>query len=281
MGAKQTSAVPHVVIEPHTGWRGVDWKELREYKDLLVFMTLRNVKVRYAQSAIGIGWAVIQPVVSMLVFTIIFGKLVGVKTDGDVPYAVFAFTALVPWTYFANTLNECAASMVTNASIISKIYFPRLILPAAVIGAKLVDFSIAVIILALLMAYYGVVPNAGILVLPLLVVLMTLTATGLGLWLTALAIQYRDISYGMQFGIQLLMYAAPVVYPASLVPERFQYLYALNPMVGVIEGFRSALLTSRPMPWDLIGIGAAVGSILFFIGISYFRRKEHVFADVA
>lgn len=281
MTEKSSESIPHVVIEPHTGWRGVDWKELREYRDLLIFMTLRNIKVRYAQSAIGVGWAVIQPVASMLVFTVIFGKLVGVKTDGEIPYSVFTFTALVPWTYFANCLTDSAASMVSNAGIISKIYFPRLILPAAVIGAKLVDFCIALVILAILMATYGVVPGAYIVVLPLLIVIMTVTAAGLGLWLTALAIQYRDISYGMQFAVQLLMYAAPVVYPASLVPEKYQLLYALNPMVGVIEGFRAALLSSRPMPWDLIGIGAAVATVLFIIGISYFRRKEHVFADVA
>jgi lipopolysaccharide transport system permease protein len=270
-----------VVIEPHTGWRGIDWRELREYRDLLVFLTWRNVKVRYAQSAIGIGWAVLQPVASMLVFTVVFGRLVGIQTDSAVPYAVFSFAALVPWTYFANSLNECASSMVSNAGIISKIYFPRLILPAAIIGAKLVDFAIALCILALLMAIYGVVPNAGIVVLPLLIVIMTVTAAGLGLGLTALAIQYRDINYGMQFAVQLLMYAAPVVYPASLVPERYQYLYALNPMVGVIEGFRAALLGSRAMPWDLIAIGAAVSCVLLLVGVSYFRRKEHVFADVA
>jgi lipopolysaccharide transport system permease protein len=223
----------------------------------------------------------LQPVASMLVFTVIFGKLVGIKTDGETPYAVFAFAALVPWTYFANSLNECASSMVSNASIISKIYFPRLILPMAVIGAKLVDFAIASAILAVLMTMYGVAPNAGVLVLPLLIVIMTMSAAGLGIWLTALSIQYRDINYGMQFAVQLLMYAAPVVYPATLVPDRYQWLYALNPMVGTIEGFRSALLGSRPMPWDLIAIGGLVSVGLLAIGLAYFRRKEHIFADVA
>jgi lipopolysaccharide transport system permease protein len=271
----------HVVIQPHRGWRGVDWKEIREYRDLLVFMTLRNIKVRYAQSAIGVGWAVLQPIASMLVFTVIFGKLVGVKTDGATPYAVFTFTALVPWTYFANTLTECSGTMVTNAHIVSKIYFPRLILPMAAIGAKLVDFAIALVVLAILMATYGVVPNLLVVFLPLLVVIMTMTAAGLGLALTALAIQYRDVAYGMQFAVQLLMYAAPVVYPASLVPGEYQYIYALNPMVGVIEGFRAALLGSRAMPWDLIAIGASVACVLLIVGVAYFRRKEHVFADVA
>lgn len=273
-------ALPVTIIEPHTGWRGVDWKELREYKDLFLFLIWRNVKVRYAQSAIGVGWAVLQPLASMLVFTVVFGRLVGVETDGA-PYAVFAFVALVPWTYFANCLTEGTSSMVTNASMISKIYFPRLIMPLAIIGARMVDFLIAMVILALLLLAYGILPNAGILVLPLLVIILTLSASGLGLWLTALAIQYRDINYGMSFGVQLLMYAAPVVYPASLIPERFQLLYALNPMVGVIEGFRAALLGTRAMPWSFIAIGAVVSVVLFATGMLYFRRKEHIFADVA
>lgn len=268
------------VIEPHTGWRGVDWRELREYKDLFFFLIWRNIKVRYAQSAIGVGWAVLQPLASMVVFTIIFGNLVGVESDGA-PYGVFAFAALVPWTYFANCLTEGSASMVTNATMISKIYFPRLIMPLAVIGARMVDFFIAMGILALILLFNGIVPNLGVLMLPLLVVVLTLSAAGLGLWLTALAIQYRDIQYGMNFAVQLLMYAAPVVYPTSLIPERYQLLYALNPMVGVIEGFRSALLGTRDMPWDLIAVGSVVSVILFVSGTLYFRRKEHVFADVA
>ncbi|TVR78971.1 MAG: ABC transporter permease [Rhodospirillales bacterium] len=271
---------PVTIVEPHTGWRMIDWKELREYKDLFFFLIWRNIKVRYAQSAIGVGWAVLQPVASMLVFTVIFGRLVGVESDGA-PYAVFAFVALVPWTYFANCLTEGTASMVANAQIISKIYFPRLIMPMAVIGARMVDFVIALAILAVLLIAYRIVPTPGVAVLPLLIVIMTMAAAGLGLWLTALAIQFRDINYGMSFGVQLLMYAAPVVYPASLIPDRYLYFYALNPMVGVIEGFRAALLGTRAMPWDLIGIGALMAALLFLSGMLYFRRKEHVFADVA
>ena len=271
---------PVTIIEPHTGWRMVDWRELRDYQDLFFFLIWRNIKVRYAQSAIGVGWAVLQPVASMVVFTVIFGRLVGVESDGA-PYAVFAFVALVPWTYFANCLTEGSASMVANAGMISKIYFPRLIMPMAIIGARMVDFLIASVILALLLAVYRIAPNAGVVALPALILIMTLAAAGLGLWLTALAIQFRDINYGMSFGVQLLMYAAPVVYPASLIPDRYAYLYALNPMVGVIEGFRAALLGTRAMPWDLIAIGALVATLLFFSGMLYFRRKEHVFADVA
>lgn len=278
--SKYHGSLPTIIIEASNGWRGVDWKELRDYKDLLWFMIWRNVKVRYAQSAIGIGWAIIQPVVSMLVFTVVFGRLVGVESDGA-PYSVFAFVALVPWTYFSNCLTEGTASMVSNADMISKIYFPRLIMPIAILGARMLDFFIAFIILLLLLAWYGVVPNSGVLVLPLLVAIMAMSAAGLALALTALAIQYRDINHGMGFAVQLLMYAAPVVYPASMVKGGWQYLYALNPMVGVIEGFRAALLSTRSMPWGLIIIGGIVAVLIFAGGLLYFRRKEHIFADVA
>jgi lipopolysaccharide transport system permease protein len=277
------------IIEPRTGWRLVDWKELFDYRDLFQFLVWRGIRARYAQSAIGIGWAVIQPVFSMLVFTIVFGKLAGISSDG-VPYAVFSFTALVPWTYFANAVTDGSNSLVTNSGMISKVYFPRLILPLAAVAAKLVDFTIAMTLLAGLMAWYGIAPTWGILMLPALILLMMLTAAGLGTWLTALAVQYRDVQHAMTFVVQLLMYAAPVVYPASLIPKSYelwgqhinpQHFYAINPMVGVIEGFRSALLGTQPMPWDLIAIGTASSLLIALTGILYFRKREHVFADVA
>ncbi|PHR95886.1 MAG: phosphate ABC transporter permease [Blastopirellula sp.] len=278
------------IIEPHSGWRLVDWKELTEYRDLFRFLVWREIKVRYAQSAIGIGWAVIQPVCSMIIFTIVFGKLAKIDSDG-IPYAVFAFAAIVPWTYFSNAITDGANSLVQNADMIRKIYFPRMLLPLSAVVAKLVDFSIAMVLLAGLMAWYGMIPNLGILALPLLILLMILTASGVGLWLTAFAVQYRDVKHAMNFVVQLLMYAAPVVYPASLIPNTYplfgsvtvnpQYFYALNPMVGVIEGMRSALLSSRPMPWDLIGIGLASSIVIAVTGLLYFRRKESIFADVA
>jgi len=268
------------VIEPSQRWRPINWRELVQYRDLFQFLVWRGIKVRYAQSAIGIGWAVIQPVFSMLVFTVVFGRLAGIKSDGA-PYAVFSFVALVPWTYFANAVSDGTQSLVTNAHIISKVYFPRLILPLSAVVSKLVDFAIALVLLAGLMAFYGVVPTSGILALPLLVLLMILTAAGLGMWLTALAVQYRDVNYAIGFVLQLLMYAAPVVYPASMIPARFQLLYALNPMVGVIEGFRSALLGTRAMPWHLIAIGAGVALMVAVTGALYFRCREKLFADVA
>lgn len=285
---EQASAVV-TIIEPKTGWRLVDWKELWDYRDLYYFLVWRGIKTRYAQSVIGVGWAVIQPLFSMIVYTIVFGKLAKIDSNG-VPYAVFSFAGLIPWTYFSNALTEGANSLVTNSSMISKVYFPRLILPLSAIASKLVDFAIAMGLMALLMAWYGVVPGAGVLMMPVLILLMMLTAAGLGAWLTALAVQYRDVQHAMSFVVQLLMYAAPVVYPASLIPDKYeilgrtinlQYLYALNPMVGVIEGFRSALLNTRLMPWAFIGIGALSALFIAFTGLLYFRRREHVFADVA
>ena len=268
------------VIEPRSGWRLIDWKELGEYSDLFFFLTWRHIKVRYAQSAIGIGWAIVQPLFYMLVFTVVFGRLARIQSDGA-PYAVFAFTALVPWTYFANAVSEGAASLIVNADMISKIYFPRLILPMSIVVARLADFAIALVILAALMAWYHIIPGERIAILPLLILLMVFTAAGLGLWLAALAVQYRDVNYATTFAMQLLMYAAPVVYPVSLVPADVQMLYAVNPMVGVIEGFRAALLETRPVPWDFIAIGGVTALIVAVSGAFYFRRKEQIFADVA
>ena len=287
----ESSAAPpvEIVIEHRKGLRLIDWRELWAYRDLFRFLVWRSVRVRYAQSAIGIGWAVIQPVFSMLVFTIVFGKLADIDSDG-VPYALFSFAALVPWTYFANAVTEGTESLVGNANMISKVYFPRIVLPLSAVVAKLVDFLIAMLVLTGLMAYYRVVPTAGILLLPYLVLLMMVAAAGVGIWMTALAIQYRDVKYAMGFFIQLLMYAAPVVYPLTLVPERYtvggitlpaRLLYALNPMVGVIEGFRSALLGTRAMPWTEIGLGSLTAAIVAFTGLVYFRSREKIFADVA
>lgn len=272
--------VPVTVIRPATGWRLIDWKELIQYRDLFMFLIWRGVKVRYAQSALGIGWAVIQPVFSMIVFTVIFGNLAQIGSDG-VPYALFSFAALVPWTYFSGAVTDGTASLVTNANMISKVYFPRLILPLSAVIAKLVDFTIGLALMFVLMVYFRHLPTPGIVFLPLLILLMAVTAAGIGMWLTALAIQYRDVNHAMGFVVQLLMYAAPVVYPASLIPERFQLLYALNPMVGVIEGFRSVLLGTRPMPWTFLALGTVVAILIALSGALYFRRRERVFADVA
>lgn len=269
-----------VVIEPPGRWQGIDVRELLQYRDLFLFFVWRSIRIRYAQSALGVGWAVIQPVFAMLVFTVVFGNLAQIDSDG-VPYAIFSFAALVPWTYFSNALTESTDSLPKHANMIGKIYFPRLILPLSAATAKLVDFTIALVLMFLLMVWFRAAPNTGAFVLPLLVVMMALTAAGIGMWMTALAIQYRDVKHAMTFVVQLLMYAAPVVYPTSLIPERYQLLYAINPMVGVIEGFRAGLLGTRPMPWDFIAVGAVTTVVLVVSGAVYFRQKEKVFADVA
>ncbi len=272
-----------VTIRPPSGWRFADVPEMLQYRDLFRFLVYRAIRTRYAQSALGISWAIIQPVMTMLVFTVVFGRVAQINSDG-VPYAIFSFAALVPWTYFQDALSDGTQSLIQDQNLISKIYFPRLILPLSRVLARFVDFAIASVILAGFLVAYRMVPGFGALMLPVLVAMIMLSASGLALWLGAMAIQYRDIAYGMNFVVRLLMYAAPVVYPASAVKQAFPdyyLLYALNPMVGVIEGFRSALLGTNPMPWDLIGIGGAASVAIFVFGVFYFRRKERLFADVA
>ncbi|MGB7405305.1 MAG: ABC transporter permease [Pacificimonas sp.] len=267
------------VIRPDNRAGFLSLGELLAYRDLFRFLIWRGIKVRYAQSALGIGWAVLEPAAQVLVYTIVFGMLVGVQSDGE-PYFLFVFAAIVPWTFFSNALTQATTSLSQNANLIAKVYFPRIILPFSGVGTRLVDFVIAFVLLIVLLLAYGIVPGWGLLVLPLLIGIMTFAALGLGLWLSALAIQYRDVNHGTGFAVQLLKYAAPVVYPATLVPAAWQPVYALNPMVGVVEGFRAALLGSRPMPWDMIGIGGVVAVLMFIGGAYYFSRREHLFADV-
>lgn len=235
----------------------------------------------------GFGWAIIRPLFSMVVFTVIFGGLADVPSDG-VPYAVFSFAALLPWTYFSTAMSNSTNSLVNNAAMLSKVYFPRLIIPLTPVLAGLVDFCVAFVILAGLMVWYGIVPTVSAVFLPLLIVLMILSAAGVGLWLSAMAIQYRDVKYGVLFLGQLLMYAAPVVWPVSLITEKLpvwgetvRLLYGLYPMAGVIEGFRASLLGTTPMPWDLIGMSTVSALLLVLTGMLYFRRQERTFADVA
>jgi lipopolysaccharide transport system permease protein len=269
-----------ILIRKTSGWKMVDFGELYHYRDLLWFLTWRNIKVLYAQSIIGIGWAVLQPLFSMLVFTLVFGMFAKMNSDG-VPYALFSFCALVPWSYFSNALLDSGNSLVSQADMLSKVYFPRLVLPLSSVLSKLVDLVIALGVLFGMMLIYQRLPTWQIIFLPLLIAIMTITAAGMGMFLTSLAIQYRDIKHAMNFIVQLLMYGAPVVYPTTIVPEWLQPYYAMNPMVGVIEGFRAALLGTREMPWVWIAIGATTSSIIFMGGLFLFRQQERVFADVA
>ena len=243
------------MIEAPSGFQLFDFGELWRYRDLLRFLVWRDIKVRYAQSVLGVAWAVIQPLFTMVVFTVVFGNLAQISSDG-VPYAIFSYTALVPWTYFSNSLSESTSSLVSAQAMISKVYFPRVVIPLTPIFAKLLDFAIALGLLAVLMVFFRTPPTWGVLALPVLILIMMMAAAGGGMWLTALAVQYRDVKYAIGLLVMLLMYASPVVYPASLMPDQYLLLYSINPMAGVIEGFRSALLGTNPMPWGMIAVGA-------------------------
>lgn len=271
-------SVPTIVIRPPRRWVPVDFNELWEYRELLYFFTWRDVKLRYKQTGLGIAWAIIQPLFLMVVFSLFFGGLAKIPSDG-IPYPLFSLAALLPWTLFAEGMTRSTISMVSNAGIMTKVYFPRLIMPVASIMSPLVDFCVAFGILILMMAYYGFVPTINIIFLPLLVIFAMMTSLAVGLWLSALNVKYRDFQYTVPFLIQIWLFASPVVYPASMVPEQFRFLYALNPMSGVIEGFRWALLGTNP-PSTMIFISLVVVIILLVSGVFYFRRMEQYFADI-
>jgi lipopolysaccharide transport system permease protein len=271
-------------IEATSGWRLLDLKELVAYKDLFFFLVLRDIKVLYHQTILGFSWAIIRPVFQMMIFTVIFGNMAKISSDGA-PYALFSYVALVPWTYFQAAMTSSTTSLVTSSRMITKVYFPRLVIPLTSVLAKLVDFAIAFMLIIGMMIWYEVPATVNMLYLPLLIILMVMTAAGIGMWLSALTIQYRDIKHATQFLAQFLMYAAPVVWPVSLITENYgetaRLVYGLYPMAGVIEGFRSAIIGTHPMPWDLIGVGTISAVLLFVTGAFYFKRMERRFADVA
>lgn len=277
----ERAGVPTLVIEPAGRWPRIDLRELWAYRGLFFFLVWRDVKVRYAQTVLGAGWAILQPVLTMLVFTVIFGRFANIPSDG-VPYAVFSLAALVPWTYFSTALSGASNSLVSSTNLITKVYFPRLVIPFAPVLAGLVDFAVALLVLGAVMLSYGIVPGPlALVVVPLLVVAMMLTSAGVGCWLAALNIQYRDVKHVTPFLVQVWMYASPIVYPMSLVPERWHGVYALNPMAGIVEGFRAVLLGTSVVSWPTIALSLGVGAVLFVTGSLYFRRTERVFADVA
>ena len=284
MSSSIKSSTQTLIIKPKSGWQLIDWKELIEYRDLFYFLIKRDVLAIYKQTVLGFTWAIIRPVFSMIVFSVVFGGLAKIPSDG-IPYPIFSYVALIPWTYFAAAMNTSTQSLISGKGIFTKVYFPRLIIPLIPVLSKLVDFAIAFVILFGLMAWYGISPTKNLIFLPVLILMMMLTASGIGMWLSAMAIQYRDIPHGVGFLSQLLMYAAPVVWPLSLLEDKFgesvSLAYGIYPMVGVIEGFRSALLGHNPMPWVLIGIGALSAIVLFISGALYFKSKERIFVDVA
>jgi lipopolysaccharide transport system permease protein len=275
--------VPVVVIEPTRGWSALHVGALWDYRELLYFLVWRDLKVRYKQTALGVAWIVLQPVVSMVVFSLLFGGLLKVPSGG-LPYPVFAYAALLPWTYFAGSLSRSSTSLVGSAHLLTKVYFPRLVLPVSGVLSGLVDFGIAFLVLIGLMVGYGLAPTPALVLLPGFLLLAVLTALAFGLWLSALNIRYRDVQYLVPFLLQIWMYLTPVVYGRTLIPERFRFLLALNPMTGVVEGFRWALLgghlaEARP-PGGLFVVSVAVTLGVLASGLAFFRRTERSFADV-
>ncbi len=268
-----------VIIRPSSGWVPLNLAELWEYRELLYFLTWRDIKVRYKQTVLGAAWAVIQPLGMMLVFTIFFGRLVGVPSDG-LPYPIFAYTALLPWQLFSRALTDASTSLVVNERLITKVYFPRLLIPMSAVLASLVDFAIAFVLLLGMMVFYGIVPTGSVLMLPLFVLLALMTALGIGFWLSALNAQYRDVRYTLPFLTQFWLFATPVVYPSSLVPEQWRLLYGLNPMTGVVEGFRWALLGKTGAPDVMLAVSAIAVLATFIGGLYYFSRVEETLADV-
>ena len=266
-------------IEPSRGWVSIELSELWTYRELLYFLIWRDVKVRYKQTVIGIGWAILQPLLTMVVFTMIFGHFAKIPSDG-LPYPVFAFTALLPWNLFAGALNRCTLSLVGSANLITKVYFPRLIVPVSAIISGIIDFAIAFVFLLGLMLWFHIVPTWGAIALPIFLLLTLITALAVGLWLSALDVRYRDVGHAIPFLIQIWMFLSPVAYPLSVVPEKWRLLYSLNPMVGVIEGFRWALLGRESPDFKVIAVSTAVVVALLLSGLVYFKRIERTFADV-
>jgi lipopolysaccharide transport system permease protein len=273
------SALPTLRIAPSKGWVPLKLRELWEYRELLYFLVWRDVKVRYKQTALGASWAIIQPFMTMVVFSIFFGHLAKVPSDG-IPYPIFSFAALVPWTFFASGLNQSSNSLVGSGSLISKVYFPRLIIPLASVFSGIVDFAIAFLVMLAMMLYYGLIPTLNVIWLPLFLLLALVTSLGVGLWLSALNVEYRDVRYVVPFITQFWMLATPIAYPSSLLHEPWRTIYGLNPMVGVVEGFRWALLRTNSAPGPLIAVSSAAAVLIMITGAFYFRRMEKTFADI-
>lgn len=269
---------PWIVIEPSKGWVSLKLRDLWEYRELLYFLIWRDIKVRYKQTALGAAWAIIQPVFTMLVFSIFFGKLAKIPSDG-IPYPVFSYAALLPWSYFVQAMSNASNSLVGSSSLIRKVYFPRLVIPLAGALSGLVDFCISFTVLLALMFYYGIYPTAAVILLPLFLLLAIITALGVGLWLSALNVEYRDVRYMLPFLTQFWLFATPVAYPSSMLPEPWRTIYGINPMVGVVEGFRWALLGTNP-PGPMIAVSLTVSILILISGAFYFRRMEKTFADI-
>jgi lipopolysaccharide transport system permease protein len=272
------STTQPLVLKPSRGWVSLNLDGLWQYRELLYFLSWRDVKVRYKQTLLGAGWAILQPFLTMVIFSVFFGKLGKMPSDG-LPYPLFAYTALVPWTFFANTLAQSSNSLVQNANLLNKVYFPRLVMPLSTVLSGTVDFAFAFIVLVAMMLFYGILPSVNIVWLPFLLVLAFVSALGVGLWLSAINVQFRDVRYLVPFLTQIWLFSTPIAYPSSLLAEPWRTLYGLNPMSGVVEGFRWALLGTQATPGPIIIVSALAALTALITGAFYFRRMEKTFAD--
>lgn len=266
------------IIKPASGWQLVDFKELIKYRDLFYFMVWREIKVMYAQTILGFAWAILQPLFQIIIFTVIFGKIAKVHTDG-IPYLLFTSVAIIPWTYMSQSMTSSSQSLIAGQGMLGKVYFPRIIYPITPILSRLIDFGISIFVIFGVMLYYRIMPTWNLLLFPLLVLLMMIISAGVGMLLSVMSIRFRDVKYAMGFFLRMLMYSAPIVYSASSISETYRFIYSLNPVVAVIEGYRSCLL-GTPIPWSFIWPGIAIAVILFITATFYFKRMERLFVDV-
>jgi lipopolysaccharide transport system permease protein len=274
-----SSSNPQIsVIKPRSGWQFIDFRELKEHRDLFFFLAWRDVKVLYAQTVLGLAWAILNPLVQIAIFSIVFGKVAKINTEG-IPYALFATVAIIPWTYMSEAMSQSSQSLVLGHQMLGKIYFPRLIFPLKSVFSKLLDFGISLIILLCVLIYYRVAPTWNLVYLPVFFLMMIAIPAGVGMWLSSMAIRFRDVKHAMPFLVKMLIYLAPIVYSASKIPEKYRMIYSMNPIVGVIEGYRACLLGTA-IPWQYIWPGMITTILLFVGGAFYFKRMERIFADV-
>jgi len=268
-----------LVIEPQRGWRSIDFGELWRYRELLYFLVWRDIKVRYKQTVIGAAWAILQPLCQMVIFSVIFGAFAKIPSEGF-PYPIFVYAGLLPWTFFANAVSHSSISLVNQSQLLTKVYFPRLFIPSSSIGVGLVDFSLSFCVYICLMLWYGHTPGVSVALLPLVLLLTMMTAFGVGVFLASVTVAYRDFRLVVPFMVQIWMYLSPVVYAVTLIPEKYRWIMAFNPLTGIIGGFRSVLL-NQPVDWNALGVSVVVSSILLTVGVANFRRTERRFADIA
>jgi lipopolysaccharide transport system permease protein len=267
-------------IESQPSWKVIDLRELWHYRDLFYLLVWRDLRVLYQQSILGIGWAIIRPIISMLVFTVVFGKLAKLDSEG-VPYALFSLLGVLPWTYFASSVANATNSLIGSADLINKVYYPRLLVPLTPILSGLVDFFIGLLIIVVFMVYYRLSPSINLLFLPVLIIQLILFATGLGLWLSSLAVQFRDVKHGVPYFIQVLLYASPVVWSTTIIPSKYQLLYGFYPLAGIIDGFRACIIPGRFFPWQTVLAGFFSTLVLLFLALIHFKRRETFLSDVA